>query len=369
MSRRIPVLAIVVMVLAAACTGGGASPAPTTAPTTATSSAPSAAPTAAGPAVPVKVAWVKAAAQSALPVAIAKGFDKEFGIALEAAAYPTAPEAVQAAVTGAANAAYGAAVPTGPALIAEGAPIQCVQIYAYGGNRVGLVAIDPAITTVADLEGKTVATAVGSDPEQFLLRALEASGVDESKVSRVNMQYADMPAAIVTNQVAAATITEPGLSTFLGNEPKAHVIERAAKYISLAGALYINKSTMDAPDDLAYKIYLALAKSMQYIRQTGTDSDEIAGIVATATGSKPENIKLALETVLFDPRIKTWIREKHLDEMQWYVDQKKLAKPATREEFYFEGYQEKALAEHPELFSDIEQYLQSKNVAPEELPA
>ena len=69
--------------------------------------------------MPVKVAWVKAAAQSALPVAIAKGFDKEFGIALEAAAYPTAPEAVQAAVTGAASGAYGAAVPTGPALIAK----------------------------------------------------------------------------------------------------------------------------------------------------------------------------------------------------------------------------------------------------------
>lgn len=316
----------------------------------------------------VRIGWVRAAAQAAGPVASAKGFDRQFGVQIVMQAFPTAPEAVQSTVIGATEASYGASVPTGPSLILQGAPIQSVMIYASGGNRLAIVTIRATgINTVAGLAGKTVATPLGSDPEMFLIKALQASGVDPDTVRRVNMAYANMPAALITRQIDAAAITEPTLSAFLSQEPTAQVLERGGKYVALAGSLYMSRQFRSAPNDVAYKTYLALARAMQYIRQVGAKSDEIARIIAESTGTTPENAKTSMTGVLFDPRIKPWVWRKHTEEMAFYISLGRLSRPLNRSEFYDLVLQERAMREQPGLFSDLDAYLKANGASGEEL--
>lgn len=309
----------------------------------------------------VQIGWIKVAAQAAAYIAHEMHYDHQFGVDFELTAYPTAPLSAQAVITGNAQAAYAGSVPTGPSLIQHGAPIRSVMIYAEGGNRLGLVTLDPSITSIASLRGKKVATVLGSDPQEFILKALKKHKVPADSVQLINMQYADMGTALVTHQVDAATITQPTLSVFRQANPSARVIERAGNYLALAGSLFMRQDFIHTSK--ARATYAAIAKAMQYIRKQGATSKRIGTLLAPGLGLSVDQTRAAMRDSLFDPRITPWVWQHHKAEIAFYRGLNVLTGNMTQKQLYSLYLQDWAMKKHPELFNDITKYL-TKHHAP-----
>src|SRR5262249_20090557 len=87
---------------------------------------------------------------------------------------------------------------------------KAVQAATYGGGGDAIVVpAGSAITSVADLEGKTVAVAEGSSANYNLLAQLDKAGLKYSDVKVQNLQPADALAAFTAGHVDAWAIWEP----------------------------------------------------------------------------------------------------------------------------------------------------------------
>jgi ABC-type nitrate/sulfonate/bicarbonate transport system substrate-binding protein len=316
----------------------------------------------------VTIAWNKVAGQILGPVSVALGYDKEFGINLKLQAFGAGADSIQSVVTGDTDGAFAATIPVGPSLIQNGAPIRGVFIYAYGGDRLAMATVKASgITDISQLTGKRVAAQIGNTAQQLADALLVASHVDLKTVGLVNMDYPDMPAALVTHQVDAAVFAEPTLSAFLAKEPSAFILARGGKYVSAQGSFFMSEKMLKAPDDAAYKTYLTIMKSAQYIRQKGADSDEVAGILAKATGLSLALAKSSAAGTVFDPRIKPWILQQTQNDIDFFKSTGKLKNGIPMDQLFDTSLQTRALKEHPELFSDIDGYLKALGSTPDQM--
>lgn len=105
-----------------------------------------------------------------------------------------------------------------PATKALSAPlnmsISVVWIHDVIGTAESLVVRDPAIKNLKGLKGKTIAVPFGSTSHFSLLQALQDAGMDPAKdVKLVNLEPEKMPSAWQGNQIDAAWVWDPVLST------------------------------------------------------------------------------------------------------------------------------------------------------------
>lgn len=318
--------------------------------------------------IPVTISWNKVAGQLLAPVVIAKGFGRDYGISVKLISFAGSADSIQTTITGDSDGAFGATVPTGPSLILNGAPIKSVLVYAYGGDRLALVTVKSSgISSPSQLAGKRIAGPLANTAQQLAEAVIVAAGLDVKSVRLVNMDYPDLPAALRTKQVDAAVFAEPILSAFLGQEPTAVVLVRGGKYVGAQGAFFMSGRIRKAANDAAYKLYLALIKTAQYIRQKGAHSDEIAQILANATGISLAQARSSAAGTVFDPRIKPWILAQTQKDIDFFVRVGKLKPGFPVNDIFEVSLQTRALKEHPELFSDLDAYLQAQGSTPEQL--
>ena len=92
---------------------------------------------------------------------------------------------------------------------ANGAPQQIVDVVAQPEWAALVVPADSDISSVADLKGKTVAAALGTDPYFFLVQTLEANGLSVDDVTVENLIHADGWAALQSGSVQAWAGLDP----------------------------------------------------------------------------------------------------------------------------------------------------------------
>lgn len=92
---------------------------------------------------------------------------------------------------------------------ANGAPIKTIIVANRPEWAALLTAPDSGITSVEQLEGRSVAATKGTDPYFFLIQALEGAGVDPSSVTVQNLQHADGRAALENGSVDAWAGLDP----------------------------------------------------------------------------------------------------------------------------------------------------------------
>ncbi|SCW49706.1 sulfonate transport system substrate-binding protein [Rhizobium mongolense subsp. loessense] len=97
------------------------------------------------------------------------------------------------------------------ALIARvnGNPIKSIYVYSRPEWTALVTGKDSAISTVADLKGKTVAVTRGTDPHIFLVRALADAGLKADDVNFVLLQHADGRLALSRGDVDAWAGLDP----------------------------------------------------------------------------------------------------------------------------------------------------------------
>ena len=91
----------------------------------------------------------------------------------------------------------------------NGSPIKTIAIYSQPEWAALVAPKGSAITSVAQLRGKSVAATKGTDPYFFLLQALEANGLTARDVTVQNLQHADGWAALQNGSVDAWAGLDP----------------------------------------------------------------------------------------------------------------------------------------------------------------
>ncbi|MDO4240732.1 aliphatic sulfonate ABC transporter substrate-binding protein [Micrococcus sp.] len=92
---------------------------------------------------------------------------------------------------------------------ANGAPIKTFIVANQPEWAALLVGPDSDITSVEQLEGRSVAATKGTDPYFFLIQSLEQAGVDPSAVTVQNLQHADGRTALEYGSVDAWAGLDP----------------------------------------------------------------------------------------------------------------------------------------------------------------
>ena len=93
---------------------------------------------------------------------------------------------------------------------ANGVPIKTVGVFSQPEWTALVVGKDSALTSPAQLKGKKIAAAKGTDPYFFLLQTLRKFGLDDRKdVEIINLQHADGRAALERGDVDAWAGLDP----------------------------------------------------------------------------------------------------------------------------------------------------------------
>ncbi len=133
-----------------------------------------------------------------------KTYDKEMGVKVKWRAFGNGNEMTQAMVSGDVDIAYSQGFVPFVVGVTNGAPLKMIGVaVTYADNDLCIIRDDSGITqkNAKKLEGKKIATPIGNVTHYKLLRTLEHLGVDNKKVSLVQMNPADASVALVRGDV------------------------------------------------------------------------------------------------------------------------------------------------------------------------
>jgi sulfonate transport system substrate-binding protein len=173
----------------------------------------------------------------------------------------------------------------------NGSPIHTVDIYSQPNWAAIAVPAGSAITEVEDLEGKSVAVTVGTDPYFFLLQALEEVGLSLTDITVVNLQHADGKAALENGSVDAWSGLDPLLSTSV-EVAGTKIIYDNIDFNSY-GFLNATEQFLTASPDLAQLVVNAYEHARAWALE---NPEETAAILAEVAGIDPA----IAEAVLID---------------------------------------------------------------------
>lgn len=149
-------------------------------------------------------------------VAVANKLDlwKKYGLAPELKVFTNGPIQIQALGTGDLDFGY-----IGPGAlwlpISGKAKIIAMNVVGYSDRVIG----QPAIKTMQDLKGKTVAVPEGTSGDMLLRLALQKAGMRLEDIKRVSMDPATIVTAFASGQVDAAGIWYPHIATIKTRVP------------------------------------------------------------------------------------------------------------------------------------------------------
>jgi ABC-type nitrate/sulfonate/bicarbonate transport system substrate-binding protein len=309
----------------------------------------------------VKISWFAPASMQIPLIASEMNFDEEFGIDLELIRMTRAPDAIQALLTGDLDITFGAFTPVESAIL-QGADLKGIMNAYYGGYKFALVTLNTTgITTVEDLAGATIAVpGLGAPPELFVRKALEIAGLASDSYNLIQMALDGIPAALITGEVGAGMLFEPPLTGFMAKQPGVIVLARGVDIPVVnysPGSYFVRNEDVKQDNELYYKVFLTLAKAQWYIRTAGADSDEILSILSNATNVPIPVLKPSANKNIWDPRMKPVIEVNLLEEMNFFIDIGKIDSTIPVSDMWYNSYYERALIEHPELFSDLDDYI------------
>ncbi len=188
------------------------------------------------------------ASYASVQVAVRNGFMKRNGIDASLKVFPSGQEALEAVLTGqsdfAGNGQYNI-----PLVAAKGGNIKIIAEYERSDKQFGAVA-KASITKPADLLGKRVATQFGTSPEYYYHLYTQHYGLDENKITLVNLNFAQMVPALAKGDIDAFFAFEPHLTRATDNVPDTRILARSGDdgvmplrvYAGVSQKVYSNKA-------------------------------------------------------------------------------------------------------------------------------
>lgn len=187
----------------------------------------------------------------------------------------------------------------------DGAAIKTIYVYSKPEWTALLVKPDSPIKTVADLKGKRVAAARGTDPHIFLTRALAENGVAPTDVTVVVMAHANGKAAMEAGDVDAWAGLDPLMA-------EAEV--QGTGKLMFRNADFNTYGVLNVTTDFAAKYPSTVKRVLAAYEQARLWSiahpDELLAMMVEATGMKKEVVAKQLHerTDLKDPVVNAKVR-------------------------------------------------------------
>jgi len=221
--------------------------------------------------VTLKVGVIPITDVAPLYLGIRQGFFKQQGLTIKPQVMQGGAEVTAAIVSGSLNIGFSSVEPL---MIArsKGIPVQIITQGVQAAPSASrswdglMVKANGPISSPQDLEGKTIAVNALQNMNELTVRAvLTRDGVDVSKIKFLEVPFPDMPAAVKTGRVDAASAVEPFvtaseaggarklLSFFAGLQPKMTI----ATYFALAP--YIQQHSA-----VVKRFAIAMNKSLVY---------------------------------------------------------------------------------------------------------
>lgn len=160
----------------------------------------------------------------------------------------------------------------------KGIPLQVVLVNDNSAGGDGLVARQ-GITRVQDLQGKMVATELGTVDHLLLLVALDRAGLTEKDIRFVNMTVNDAGPAFIAGQLDAAVLWEPFLSKAV-RSGKGQILFSSKDTPGLIPDLLVFKAEVvqERPEDVR-RVLRAWFDALSFLQ---AHTDEALGIMARA---------------------------------------------------------------------------------------
>lgn len=143
-------------------------------------------------------------------IAQEKGFFEEEGVEIELTIMENTPLKMGALMAGRIDLVASTADEF-PTYMRDGTPLKYILAVDNSNGGDGVVS-RKAISSVADLKGKTVAFEEGSVSQFFINALLRRAGLNQNDIQMVNMTATDAGVAFAANRVDAAVTWEPHLS-------------------------------------------------------------------------------------------------------------------------------------------------------------
>jgi taurine transport system substrate-binding protein len=227
-------------------------------------------------------------------IAKAEGyFEDEMGVPIEIVQFESGKAINQAMVSGAVD--FGLTGSGSAVLgIASGIPIEMIWIHEKLGSVESLVAKNELnATSLEDLKGKNIGVPFASTAHYSLLRAITASGFEETDFVLIDLQPSDIFAAWQRGDIDAAYIWEPTLSELLtdGNIVL-HSGDVAEMGYMTANVEIVHSEFGEAYPEIVAKYIAAVDKAVTLYRE---DPDQAIAIIAEQLNITEESAKLQME--------------------------------------------------------------------------
>jgi NitT/TauT family transport system substrate-binding protein len=261
-------------------------------------------------AAPLKIGYSDWPGWTAWEIAKVKGLFKKQGVEVELVWFPIYTDSLNALNTGKVDANCQTWSDTIPPL-AEGIPLTAVLVNDNSFGNDGLVSV-PAIKSVKDLKGKTVATELGTCDHFLLLQALAKNGLAEKDIVFKNLTVPDAAAAFIGGKLDAAVIWQPWLYQ-VQKEGKGKLLFSSSDIPGLIPDLLVFKADVaKAREADIQKVVATWFEVVEFIR---TKPDESIAIMAKVVEQKPEDYKVFLPgTKFFDLKANLEAFEKRSDD-------------------------------------------------------
>lgn len=257
----------------------------------------------AGAAEPLKVRFgiLSGAAQTALFVAVKKGFFAKHGFDVEVHALTGGVQGSQALAAGQVDWSAGGIEPT---IIAAANRLGSTPyaMYAKGGDSYGVLARKASgIVAAKDLAGKRVALVPGTATVYGFELLLQSAGLAETAVQRVNSNYTTMGQLLIQGAVDAIVGIEPYLTLV---EEKMHgeavMVSRLGKFVQGGGFFIASDAWVTAHPGRIEDAVKAIWEAEQYVRHNLHESAEL---YAEFIKSDSASIEPSYKYLTFDPLI------------------------------------------------------------------
>ncbi|WP_320164414.1 ABC transporter substrate-binding protein [uncultured Trichococcus sp.] len=227
-------------------------------------------------------------------IAKAEGyFEDELGVPVEVVQFESGKAINQAMVSGAVD--FGLTGSGSAVLgIASGIPIEMIWIHETLGSVESLVAKNELnATSLEDLKGKNIGVPFASTAHYSLLRAITASGFEETDFALIDLQPSDLFAAWQRGDIDAAYIWEPTLSELLADgNIVLHSGDVAEMGYMTANVEIVRSEFGEAYPEIVEKYIACVDKAVTLYRE---DPDQAIAIIAEQLNITEASAKLQME--------------------------------------------------------------------------
>ena len=227
-------------------------------------------------------------------IAKAEGyFEDEMAVLIEIVQFESGKAINQAMVSGAVD--FGLTGSGSAVLgIASGIPIEMIWIHETLGSVESLVAkSDLNATSLEDLKGKNIGVPFASTAHYSLLRAITASGFEETDFTLIDLQPSDIFAAWQRGDIDAAYVWEPTLSELLADgNIVLHSGDVAEMGYMTANVEIVRSEFGEAYPEIVEKYIASVDKAVTLYRE---DPDQAISIIAKSLNITEESAKLQME--------------------------------------------------------------------------